>query len=294
MTVQAGDKEYLRNTLVEPMPTATTAGVCGRTYLRVATSRKIGEEVLVWQALQDCQRIPNRRSHDLHEKTLAKRFEDVLRRRYGDIGDRPCQQQLSADEIHFINGIPGVPLHGCSVNTASPVNHWLPSAKEDILHPQEQQEPVQVSVKRRRLHVNMQDGASPAQAPCEVSVTAADPNAELARQRLKRLRNVRKEPLKWLTRARVLSWDAMFEAVGKWVRTHQGEGGVVNVRYPSQKSKDKDEKRLGFWVNNQRQEFYGKRGLRKLHGSRSENGSRREMLESLPGWTWGSRRLRRS
>ena len=77
--------------------------------------------------------------------------------------------------LHFINGIPGVPLYGCSVNAASPVNPWLPSAKEGILHPQEQQEPVQVSVKRRRLQADMQDGASPARAPCEVSVTAADP-----------------------------------------------------------------------------------------------------------------------
>ena len=93
-------------------------------------------------------------------------------------------------------------------------------------------------------------------------------------KRLKRLRNVRKKPLKWLTRARVLSWDAMFEAVGKWVRTHQGEREVVNVRYPSQKSKDKDEKRLAIWVNNQRMNY------------RVMNESRREMLENLPGWKW--------
>ena len=290
MTVQAGDKEYLRNTLVEPMPTATTAGAAGagaHAASGASTARKIGEKVLEWQVSQGCQRIPKRNSHDEQEKKLAKSFQDVLRRRYGAIGEKPCQQQLSADEIHFINGIPGVPSRGCSVNAASPVNHWLPSAKEGILHPQEQQEPVQVSVKRRRLQADMQDGASPARAPCEASVTAADPNAELARQRLKRLRNVRKEPLKWLTRARVLSWDAMFEAVGKWVRTHQGEGEGVNVRYPSQYSKDKDEKKLGFWVRDQQRNYHGKRG-------RVMNESRREMLESLPGWTWGSRRLRRS
>ena len=110
---------------------------------------KIGEEVLAWQALQGCQRIPNRRSHDVHEKTLAKRFEDVLRRRYCAIGQWQCQQQLSADEIDFINGIPRV----------SPVNPWLPSAK------QKQQEPVQVFVKRRRLGADMQDDASPAADP---------------------------------------------------------------------------------------------------------------------------------
>ena len=215
----------------------------------------------------------------MHEKTLAKRFEDVLRRRYCAIGKKPCQQQLSVDEIHFMNGIPGVPPRGCSVNAASPVNPWLPSAKEGILHPQEQQEPVQVSVKRRRLQAGMQDGAWPARAPCEASVTAADFNAELARQRLKRLRNVRKEPLKWLTRARVLSWDAMFEAVGKWVRTHQGEGEVVNVRYPSRNSKDKDEKKMANWVHDQQINYHGKRG-------RAMNESRREMLENLPGWKW--------
>ena len=225
----------------------------------------------------------------------------------------------SADELHFINGIHGVPYRGCSVDSASlgaieadvpidahatqpddpgdalaalgifhqPVNHWLPSAKEGILHTQEHQEPVQGSVKRRRLQANMQDGASPAQAPCEVSVTAADPNAELARQRLKRLRNVHKKPLKWLTRARVLSWDAMFEAVGKWVRTHQGEGEVVNVRYPMRYSKDKDEKKLAMWVNNQRSNYHGLTG-------RVMYESRRVMLESLPGWTWRSKRLKRS
>ena len=327
MTVQAGDKEYLRNTLVEPMPTATTAGVTGagaHAAPGASRARKLGEKVLAWQASQGCQRIPDPKSLDEHEKSLGKSFEDVLRRRDKAIGTYPSRQQLSADEILFINGIPGVPPHGCSVNAASagaikadvlidahvaqpddpgdalaapgilhqPVNQW-PTAlhsqeqQEPVQVSQEQQEPVQVSVKRRRLQADMQDGASPAWAPCEVSVTAADPNAELARQRLKRLRNVRKEPLKWLTWARVLSWDAMFEAVGKWVRTHQGEGEVVNVRYPSQKSKDKDEKKMANWVYNQRQYFHGKRG-------RVMNGSRREMLESLPGWTWGSRRLRRS
>ena len=138
------------------------------------TVRMICEEVLAWQALRGCQRIPNPRSHDEFEKKLGKCFEDVLRRRYGAIGEKPCQQQLSADEIHFINGIPGVPSRGCSVNAASPVNPWPPSAKEGILHPQEQQEPVQVSVKRRRLQAGMQDGAWPARAPCEASVTSED------------------------------------------------------------------------------------------------------------------------
>ena len=128
----------------------------------------------------------------------------------------------------------------------------------------------------------MQDGASPAWALCEASVTAADPNAELARQRLKRLRNVRKKPVKWLARARVLFWDAMFEAVDKWVRTHQGEGGGVNVRYPSRYSKDKDEKKMAYWVENQQKDFHGKR-------RRIMNDSRREMLENLPGWTWTAR-----
>ena len=176
MIVQAGDKEYLRITLAEPMPTATTARVAGagaHAAPGASLARKIGEEVLEWQVLQGCERIPNRSSGDEYEKKLRKRFDDVLRRRYCAIGKKPCQQQLSVDEIHFINGIPGVPSRGCSVNAASPVNPWLPSAKEGILHPQEQQEPVQGSVKRRRLRADMQGGASPAQAPCEASVTAA-------------------------------------------------------------------------------------------------------------------------
>ena len=122
-------------------------------------ARKIGEEVLEWQALHGCERIPNRSSGDEYEKKLRKRLDDVLRRRYCAIGKKPCQQQLSVDEIHFITGIPGVPSRGCSVNAASPVNPWLPSAK------QKQQEPVQVFVKRRRLGADMQDDASPAADP---------------------------------------------------------------------------------------------------------------------------------
>ena len=116
----SADQEDLHNTLVQPMRSATTAGVCGRTYSVTETPRKIGEEVLAWQASQGCQHIPNRRSLDIDEKKLAKRFEDVLRRRYCDIGERPCQRQLSADDLHFINRIPGVPLDGCPVKTASP------------------------------------------------------------------------------------------------------------------------------------------------------------------------------
>ena len=290
MTVQVDDKEHLRNTLVEPMPTATTAGVAGAGAYAAAgasTVRKIGEKVLKWQASQGCQRIPNPRSLDEHERSLGKSFQDVLRRRYGAIGEKPCQQQLSADEIHFISGIPGVPSRGCSVKAASPVNPWPPSAKEDILHPAAQQELAQGSVKRRRLQVNMQDDASPAYASCEVSVTAADPNAELARQRLKRIRNVHKKPLKWLTRARVLSWDAMFEAVDKWVRTHQGEREGLNFCYPNRNSKDKEEKKLAFWLINQRSKYHGKRG-------RVMNESRREMLENLPGWKWTATSVKES
>ena len=102
------------------MPTATTAGVAGagaHAAHRASTARKIGEKVLKWQASQGCQRIPTRNSHDEHEKKLAKSFQDVLRRRYGAIGEKSCQQQLSADEIHFINGIPGVHSRGCVVHT---------------------------------------------------------------------------------------------------------------------------------------------------------------------------------
>ena len=87
---------------------------------RFATPRKIGEEVLAWQASQGCQCTPNRRSYDVYEKTLGKRFHDVLRRRYCAIGVWPCQQQLSADDLHFINRIPGVPHRDCSANTVAP------------------------------------------------------------------------------------------------------------------------------------------------------------------------------
>ena len=90
-----------------------------------------------------------------------------------------------------------------------------------------------------------------------------------------------------MTRARVLSWDAMFEAVGKWVRTHQGEGEVVNVRYPRRYSKDKDEKKLAIWVNHQQSKYHGKRG-------RVMNESRREMLENLPGWKWTATSVKES
>ena len=98
--LSSADKEYLRNTLVEPMPTATTAAVTGagaHAAPGAAAARNIGVKVLEWQASQGCQHIPNRYSHDLHEKKLGKRFEDVLRRRCCAIGIWPCQQQLSAD-----------------------------------------------------------------------------------------------------------------------------------------------------------------------------------------------------
>ena len=82
-------------------------------------------------------------------------------------------------------------------------------------------------------------------------------------------------------------WTVMFEAVGKWVRMHQGEGEGVNVRYPSQKSKDKDEKKLAIWVKNQLSNYHGKRG-------RVMNESRREMLENLPGWKWTATSVKES
>ena len=47
--LSSADKEYLRNTLVEPMPTATTAGVAGagaHAAPGASTARKIGEKVL--------------------------------------------------------------------------------------------------------------------------------------------------------------------------------------------------------------------------------------------------------
>ena len=40
----------------------------------ISLARKIGEDVLAWQALWGCQRIPNRRSQDEYEKKLGKRF----------------------------------------------------------------------------------------------------------------------------------------------------------------------------------------------------------------------------
>ena len=138
------------NTLGEPMPSATTAGVCGRTYLRIATPRNIGEEVLAWQASQGCQRRPNRRSDDEYEKKLGKRFHDVLRRRYCAIGDRPCQQLLSVDEVDFINGIP---QDGCPVNIAS-----SGVLGADVL--------IEEPVKRRRLLSKTRVGVLSAQVSC--------------------------------------------------------------------------------------------------------------------------------
>ena len=91
---------------------------------------------------------------------------------------------------------------------------------------------------------------------------------------------------KW-TAGNTPSWEFMCEAVAKWVRTQQAKGEDVNVRYPSRYSKDKDEKKLGNWLGHQQWNYHGKYG-------RVMNELRREMLESLPGWTWGSRRLRRS
>ena len=156
------------NTHAKPGPYArdfmTDAPHDGLTHApqQVTTSlaRKIGEEVLAWQALQGCQCIPNRRSHDGHEKTLGKRFHDVLRRRYCAIGVWPCQQQLSADDLHFINRIPGVPHRDCSANTVAPgtIEANVPIYTDavqpdvgDIQDLQAQQKPVQGPAKRRRV-----------------------------------------------------------------------------------------------------------------------------------------------
>ena len=81
--LRSADKDYLRNTLVEPMPTATTAGVAGvgaHAAPGASTARKIGEKVLKWQASQGCQRIPKPRSLDKDERTLGQSFEAVLTR----------------------------------------------------------------------------------------------------------------------------------------------------------------------------------------------------------------------
>ena len=83
-----------------------------------ATTRKIGEEVLAWQASRGCQHIPNPKSRNDRERLLGKRFCDVLRRRSCAIGDKPCQQQLSADDVDFINEI--LLASNSPVNTASP------------------------------------------------------------------------------------------------------------------------------------------------------------------------------
>ena len=83
--LSSADKDYLRNTLVEPMPTASTAGVTGagaHAEPKASTAREIGEKVLQWQASQGCQRIPNARSHNEIEKKLGRHFDNVLRRRY--------------------------------------------------------------------------------------------------------------------------------------------------------------------------------------------------------------------
>ena len=81
-------------------------------------ARKCGEEVLAWQAAVGCKRLPNRYTGDSYERSLGARFAEVLRRRFHPIGagQQPSQQQLSADDLRFINAMPGVPLHGCSVD----------------------------------------------------------------------------------------------------------------------------------------------------------------------------------
>ena len=125
-------------------------------------ARKIGEDVLAWQALWGCQRIPNRRSQDEYEKKLGKRFEDVLRRRYCAIGDRPCQQKLSADVVHFINEIPGVPPYACSVNNGNKGNTLDKSLSTEITNSIARADvirEVEKSVKRRRRRKGQTTGA---------------------------------------------------------------------------------------------------------------------------------------
>ena len=84
-----------------------------------SAAKTIGTEVLAWQTSHGCRHIPNRYNGDGYEKKLAKRFEDVLRRRYCTIGGYPCQRQLNADEVHFINGICGGSPFGYSLNAVA-------------------------------------------------------------------------------------------------------------------------------------------------------------------------------
>ena len=146
----------------------------------ISLARKIGVDVLAWQALQCCQRIPNRRSQDENEKKLGKRFEDVLRRRYCAIDNRLCQQKLSADVLRFINGIPGVPPHVCSVNRRL---RGVGKGKQKRMSPEEYQEKID-----RLLDDNDFDGAVQLKTtyekqvkedPCESEAEGADTEEEV-------------------------------------------------------------------------------------------------------------------
>ena len=113
------DKAYLRNTLVNRW--GCWGGSVGADAASAAATSgyEMALKVLEWQASQDSEHLPSRYSDDEEEKKLARSFQDVRRRRFGAIGEKPSQQQLSADEVHFINGICRASPFGCSVNAVA-------------------------------------------------------------------------------------------------------------------------------------------------------------------------------
>jgi hypothetical protein len=50
------------------------------------------------------------------ERNLGQRLKKLLLRRDKSLGTKPSEKQLTAEEVAFVNSIPGVPQTGCAVN----------------------------------------------------------------------------------------------------------------------------------------------------------------------------------
>ncbi|MDD5512118.1 MAG: helicase associated domain-containing protein, partial [Dehalococcoidales bacterium] len=70
-------------------------------------------------------------------------------------------------------------------------------------------------------------------------------------------------------------WELTFEGVKQWKKQHD--------KFPSQKSKDTEERKLGLWIRRQKVNY--------RQGNLSPD--RIKKLESIPGWNWGTSRVRR-
>ena len=85
-------------------------------------TRKLVAELLAWQAAMGTTRLPNSKAGadtadaaHASERSLASRFQKLMRRRSQAVGEKASYQQLSAADVAHVNAVPGVPAVACAL-----------------------------------------------------------------------------------------------------------------------------------------------------------------------------------